>query len=202
MGVKKRKYYAGEYTNWYGKRVLVFCIVMALIISFVFISVANAIIEMPRENPYGEDLKELPLVTVAEPKLEPIRQEKAIIVADVIKEEKIVHIATQPVREQDKWVVREITAYNAGDVNQCDSTPCISANGENICEALRMGFKRCAANFVPLGTDLIIEGYGNCKVTDRMNSRYKNRVDIAFPLGDDHAIKWGLKKLNVMVVDK
>jgi len=28
---------------------------------------------------------------------------------------------------------REITAYNVGDPYQCDGSPCISANGENIC---------------------------------------------------------------------
>lgn len=96
--------------------------------------------------------------------------------------------------------IREVTAYNVGDISQTDDSPCISANGENICEALEKGYKRCAANFVPIGTDLIIQNYGECKVTDRMNSRYKNRVDIAMTLEEkERAINFGLQRLLVTV---
>lgn len=118
------------------------------------------------------------------------------VVESAISEVKTV---SGPVK-MSKTTIREVTMYNAGDPNQCDSTPCISANGENICEALKLGYKRCAANFVPFGTILEIEGYGECMVTDRMNSRYFNRVDIAMPL-DKHteAIKWGLKRLQVTI---
>ena len=48
--------------------------------------------------------------------------------------------------------IRNVTAYNAGDPGQCDDTPCISANGQNICAALARGEAHCAANFVPLGS--------------------------------------------------
>src|SRR5210317_1340752 len=43
--------------------------------------------------------------------------------------------------------IRVVTAYNVGDPRQTDDTPCISANGENICRALANGEMRCAANF-------------------------------------------------------
>ena len=56
--------------------------------------------------------------------------------------------------------VRIVTAYNAGDPGQTDDTPCISANGENICKALAAGQKRCAANFVPLGSRIYIDKIG------------------------------------------
>lgn len=93
---------------------------------------------------------------------------------------------------------RQITAYNVGDVYQCSGNPCIAANGENICLALEMGYKRCAANFVPFGTILEIEGYGQCMVTDRMNSRYTTRVDIAMPYSaQKEAREFGLKTLEV-----
>ncbi len=96
--------------------------------------------------------------------------------------------------------IREVTAYNAGDINQTDSSPCISANGENVCLALELGYKRCAANFVPLGTDLIIQHFGECKVTDRMNSRFPNRVDIAMRLDEyERAVKFGKQKLLVTI---
>jgi len=97
--------------------------------------------------------------------------------------------------------IRETTAYNAGDPYQCDDDPCISANGENICTALAMGYKRCAANFVPFGTRLFIDGFGECLVTDRMNSRYQNRVDIAMMADEkQRAINFGLQKLNVKIL--
>jgi len=97
--------------------------------------------------------------------------------------------------------IREVTAYNVGDPKQNHGNPCISANGENICAALNLGFKRCAANFVPFGTQLYIDHYGVCTVTDRMNRRYRNRVDIAMKLTDkDKALQFGLKKLNVTIL--
>jgi len=96
--------------------------------------------------------------------------------------------------------IREVTMYNAGDPNQTDSSPCISANGENVCTAIALGYKRCAANFVPLGTDLIIANYGECKVTDRMNSRYKNRVDIAVSADEyQRAVNFGVQNLLVTI---
>lgn len=96
--------------------------------------------------------------------------------------------------------IREVTMYNAGDPRQTDDSPCISANGENICNAIALGYKRCAANFVPLGTDLIIENYGECKVTDRMNRRYQNRVDIAVGADEyQRAVNFGLQKLLVTI---
>ena len=74
---------------------------------------------------------------------------------------------------------RIVTAYNAGDPNQTDDTPCIDASNTNICQALDQGELRCAANFVKLGTKIHIDKIGTCLVTDRTNRRYKNRVDIA-----------------------
>ena len=97
--------------------------------------------------------------------------------------------------------IREVTAYNAGDPSQTDEDPCVSANGENICAALKAGLKRCAANFVSLGTMLQIDKFGVCKVTDRMNKRYKNRVDIAMRKHEKKkALKFGLQKLKVQIL--
>ena len=97
--------------------------------------------------------------------------------------------------------IREVTAYNVGDPKQNHGNPCISANGENICAALDLGLKRCAANFVPFGTQLYIDHYVVCTVTDRMNRRYRNRVDISMKVTDkDKALQFGLKKLNVTIL--
>jgi 3D (Asp-Asp-Asp) domain-containing protein len=97
--------------------------------------------------------------------------------------------------------IREVTAYNVGDPEQNDGDPCISANGENICAALNLGLKRCAANFVPFGTQLSIDHYGVCTVTDRMNRRYKDRVDIAMKVTEKNkALQFGVKKLKVTIL--
>ena len=37
--------------------------------------------------------------------------------------------------------IREVTAYNVGDPKQNYGDPCIAANGENICTALKLGLK-------------------------------------------------------------
>ncbi|MCK5228853.1 MAG: 3D domain-containing protein [Desulfobulbaceae bacterium] len=99
--------------------------------------------------------------------------------------------------------IRYVTAYNVDDVNQCDNDPCISANGEDICEALDNGYSRCAANFVPFGTTLNIQNFGECVVTDRMNRRYRNRVDIAMKKHEkEKALVFGIQKLNVQILAK
>jgi 3D (Asp-Asp-Asp) domain-containing protein len=101
----------------------------------------------------------------------------------------------------DQASIREVTAYNVGDPKQNYGDPCIAANGENICAALNLGLRRCAANFVPFGTQLSIEHYGVCTVTDRMNRRYKDRVDIAMKVTEkDKALQFGVKKLRVTIL--
>jgi 3D (Asp-Asp-Asp) domain-containing protein len=97
--------------------------------------------------------------------------------------------------------IRIVTAYNAGDPNQTDDTPCVSADGENLCRALAKGEKRCAANFVPLGTSLHVDKFGVCVVTDRTNKRYRNRVDIAMQKDEyDKARRFGRQKLHVRIL--
>lgn len=97
--------------------------------------------------------------------------------------------------------IRVVTAYNVGDPRQTDDTPCISANGENICRALANGEMRCAANFVPLGSRLYVDKIGVCLVTDRMNKRYRNRVDIAMHKNDYRkALRFGRQKLRVKIL--
>jgi 3D (Asp-Asp-Asp) domain-containing protein len=99
--------------------------------------------------------------------------------------------------------IREVTAYNAGDIDQCSGDPCISASGENLCEVLEMGYNRCAANFVPLGTRLHIESLGEFVVSDRMHQRFSERVDIAMKLDEKERAKiFGVQRLRVTVLDR
>ena len=96
-------------------------------------------------------------------------------------------------------VLREVTAYNVGVREQTSDTPCIGAGGDNLCR-LTTRMKVCAANFVPLGTIIDIEEFGECVVLDRMHRRFPHRVDIAM---GDHEIrearKFGMQKRIVQV---
>lgn len=71
-----------------------------------------------------------------------------------------------------------ITSYNS-EVGQCDDTPCITANGFNVCEH---GIEdTIAANFLKFGTKVRIPELFGDKifiVRDRMNQRYSDRVDV------------------------
>ena len=118
----------------------------------------------------------------------------------VIKDNSHANLEIYEVKEEK---IREISAYNVGDPNQCAGDPCISANGENICNALDMGYRRCAANFVPFGTRLFIEEIGECLVVDRLNSRYPNRVDLAMKLDEkQRALNFGVQKLSVKILER
>lgn len=98
-------------------------------------------------------------------------------------------------------IVREVTAYNVGVREQTSETPCIGASGKNLCELVERNVKVCAANFVPLGTTLRIEGYGVCVVLDRTHRRFSHRVDIAMRENEiDEARQFGLRKRVVEAV--
>ena len=123
-----------------------------------------------------------------------------IAYADSIMSPLLVH-KSQHFRVKSE-TIRVVTAYNVGDPSQTDDTPCIAANGEDICSALAKGEMRCAANFVPLGSHLYVDKIGVCLVTDRMNSRYRNRVDIAMEKHEYHkARRFGRQKLHVKILD-
>ncbi len=99
--------------------------------------------------------------------------------------------------------IRKVTAYNAGDLDQCSGDPCISASGENLCDTLVLGYQRCAANFVPLGTRLHIETLGEYVVVDRMHKRFGQRVDIAMkPDEKERARSFGVQRLRVTVLER
>ena len=123
----------------------------------------------------------------------------ATAAADQVNSSLLTHNNQQYIVKSE--TIRIVTAYNAGDPNQTDDTPCISANGENLCVALAKGQKRCAANFVPLNSRLYVDKIGVCLVTDRTNKRYRNRVDIAMQKSEYHkALQFGRQKLHVKII--
>lgn len=93
----------------------------------------------------------------------------------------------------------EITAYNS-DVAQCDASPCITANGFNVC---KHGIEdTIATNALPFGTKVRIPDLFGDRifiVRDRMNSRYHDRVDV-WMLDHKKAIKFGIKYAKIEIL--
>ncbi|MFA7662951.1 MAG: hypothetical protein WCX88_03475 [Patescibacteria group bacterium] len=89
-----------------------------------------------------------------------------------------------------------ITAYSS-TVDQCDSTPFITASGTRVHDGT------IAANFLPIGTKVKIPSVFGDKiftVEDRMNARYYKRIDIWFATRQE-ALNFGLKNLEVEVYE-
>jgi len=86
------------------------------------------------------------------------------------------------------------TAYNSME-GQTDSTPWITASGSRCRDGV------IAANFLPIGTKVLIEGFGNkvFTVEDRMNRRFNKRIDIWFATYND-ARKFGIRKIKFHVL--
>lgn len=91
--------------------------------------------------------------------------------------------------------VRTVTAYTS-TVDQCDSTPFITANGTRVHDGI------VAANWLKFGTRVRIpEMFGDKVfiVTDRMNPRFADRMDIWMD-NYDNAIKFGTRHLTIEVL--
>ena len=98
-------------------------------------------------------------------------------------------------------IVREVTAYNVGVREQTSDTPCIGAGGHDLCQLLERDVKVCAANFVALGTILMIEKFGECVVLDRMHRRFAHRVDVAMREHEiEEALEFGRQRRIVQAV--
>lgn len=100
----------------------------------------------------------------------------------------------------DKIVHAVITAYTSTP-DQTDSTPCITADGTNLCK--RGTEDVLAANWLPFGTKVKIPGlYGDrvFEIHDRMNRRYGyGRMDIWLNTTKTEAKKFGVKRVAVEI---
>jgi len=92
----------------------------------------------------------------------------------------------------------EVSAYTSR-ISETDSSPCISADGTNICE-----YNGCvvASNDYDFGTKIKIDGFGVCEVKDRMNKRYTGtgNIDIYFGKNVEKALKFGRRTLKIVVI--
>jgi 3D (Asp-Asp-Asp) domain-containing protein len=88
-----------------------------------------------------------------------------------------------------------VSAYSS-TVDQCDSTPFITASGTHVRDGI------IAANFIPIGTKVRFpEIYGDKVfiVEDRMNARYYYKADIWMQTREQ-AKQWGVKYLTIEIL--
>lgn len=92
----------------------------------------------------------------------------------------------------------DVTAYTSRP-EETDDTPCVSADGSDVCALYEDGKLTCASNDHPLGAWLHVPGYGDCEVRDRMNRRYTGtgRVDVYMGADAAAARAWGRRTLEV-----
>jgi len=90
-----------------------------------------------------------------------------------------------------------MSAYTSR-AEETDSSPCISADGTNICK-----YDGCvvASNDYPFDTVLVVEGFGECVVKDRMSSRYTGtgNMDMYFGYDLEGALQFGRQNLKIKI---
>ena len=100
--------------------------------------------------------------------------------------------------EPSRVIKVPVTAYNSLP-EQTDSTPCITANGFDLCKNNTQNV--IAANFLPFGTKVRFPDYDPntiYTVQDRMNARYNYRADIWMKNYAD-AREFGIRQLKMEI---
>jgi len=94
-------------------------------------------------------------------------------------------------------IIREVTMYTSRP-EETDETPCISADGTNICE---VDYNVCATNAFPIGTRLYVDKLGECIVKDVMSRKYQHRIDWYAGTDVERALAFGIQRLRVKKLD-
>ena len=113
-------------------------------------------------------------------------------------EEEIILSAIEALGAPVRVINVPVTAYNSLP-GQTDSTPCITANGFNLCQNNKQNV--IAANFLKFGTKVRFPDFDPntiYTVRDRMNARYAYRADIWMKTTAD-ARQFGLRTLRMEI---
>ncbi len=146
-----------------------------------------------------------PMPALADETMEGVKMEEMLaqIALEEINEPRPVivnHLPENNLWAAERIVHRVITAYNS-EVAQCDASPCITANGFNVCEHGEED--TIAANFLRFGTKVRIPDLFGDRVfvvRDRMNTRFSNRVDIWMVEKQD-ARNFGVKLAKIEILE-
>lgn len=152
----------------------------------------------------SEAAKIKPMVSLAANKMASSSDEIASSSNSMASSSEPVASSTKPIASSSKEIVvktstHTMTAYNS-EVGQTDDSPCITANGFNVC---KHGIEdTVAANFLPMGTKIKIpELFGDRVfiVRDRMNKKHPNRVDV-WMKDRPAAMKFGVKVAKIQIL--
>lgn len=184
------------------KQTLVLYIIIACFFQFIFFYAPNLVDDVMKQ---AKAQTENTVIANAKTLLENdflvknevlIKEEQGILQREIVK---LPEHEDKPIK-----VIRTsshvMTAYNS-DPRQTDDTPCITANGFNVCEHGEED--TIAANFLRFGTKVMIpELFGDrvFVVRDRMNKRYSQRVDIWMKDYGD-AINFGVRVAKIQVIE-
>ncbi|MFA4833728.1 MAG: hypothetical protein WC619_02665 [Patescibacteria group bacterium] len=162
---------------------LIFLLILVFLFDFFLFPMPALALEAAEEAQTQEMLQEIALEEINEP---------GLVVVN--------HLPENNVWAAKKVVNRVITAYNS-EVGQCDDSPCITANGFNVCEHGEED--TIAANFLKFGTKVRIPELFGDKVfivRDRMNTRFSDRVDVWMVEKQD-ARAFGVKLAKIEILD-
>jgi 3D (Asp-Asp-Asp) domain-containing protein len=104
------------------------------------------------------------------------------------------HLTRSNDAKPKKVIYVTVTAYSS-TVDQCDSTPFITASGTRVHDGT------LAANFLPFGTRVRLPDYSGEKifiVEDRMHPRFSQRSDIWMETRET-AKQFGIKRLKMEI---
>lgn len=127
--------------------------------------------------------------------------EEILAIADQIEEIEVNTSVIPNLGTPRRIVIVPVTAYNSL-AGQTDSTPCITANGFDLCKNDTQNV--IAANFLPFGTKIRFPDYDPdtiYTVQDRMNARYAYRADIWMKTKGEAKI-FGIKRLKMEIYTK
>ena len=183
------------------KNALSVFLIVTIVVTSVKIQTASAVTIMPIvptfttiTNSIYDVIKENGLINLKE---EDLKEEKTLIATETATVEEPIQ-QSLAVKYTKKYTV---TAYNSVPW-QTDSTPCVSADGSDICKLHEQGDLSCAAS-LPFGTKINVPGFGVCTVRDRLAPKYSYRIDLYFGGADkiQAAREWGKRQVDVDVLD-
>lgn len=175
-------------------------LIIALVFQFIFFALPSLADEINTQTAQAKNEDSL---TIKGDSLEKSGQVDPIIEQVIQKSLENQKEAQVEIEKEVKVIsssVRRLSAYNS-EVSQTDSSPCITANGFNVCKHGEED--TIAANFLAFGTKVRIpELFGDrvFVVRDRMHSRNGQKVDIWMKNRSD-ALKFGVKVAKIEVLE-
>jgi len=131
----------------------------------------------------------------------PIYTHEAIISEEAFKQTIPAPVVEEKIEpaQKTKWAV--VTGYTS-DPLETDDSPCISADGSDICALFIRGENTCASNDYRFGTILHIDGLGKCTVRDRMAKRLNGKIDWYFGFDKEAAFKHGKRTMKITIEEQ